>query len=90
MILRKTVVLILLLAAIMWSACGGKDKETEVATYKEGESEEASGPALDVDVAAGAVLTGKVIFAGAKPPTFPIRMDAEPVCARIQIGRAHV
>ena len=86
MILRKTVVLILLLAAIIWSACGTKDKETEVASYKESEGEESGGPALDVDVAAGAVVTGKVTFAGAKPATFPIRMDAEPVCARIHGG----
>lgn len=86
MILRKLAVLTLLLSAIFWAACGSKEKETEVATYKESEGEESTGPAQAVDVANGAVITGKVVFSGAKPSLPTIRMDAEPVCARIHGG----
>ena len=60
-----------------------KEKLAETGDETDGGAAAASAPAVAVDVAAGATVTGKILFTGAKPNPPKIQMDAEPSCARM-------
>ncbi len=78
--------LMFLALAVIASSVGCRKKEVETAEDEEsadGESAAAAGPAVAVDVAAGATVSGKVMFTGGKPSVPKIQMDAEPVCAHL-------
>ncbi len=77
----------LMFFAVLVLAVGCSKKETERAEDSADEDDSgasaAAAPAVAVDLASGATLTGKILFTGAKPNPPKIQMDAEPVCARM-------
>ena len=64
-------------AALLLVSCGGSKEEA-----KKEEAAPAAAPAVAVDEANAATVTGKVTFSGAKPTLRTIDMSANPVCAR--------
>ncbi len=83
---KKLLGLPLVFFALIVLAVGCSKKETEKAEDNPDDEDNteaaaANAPAVAVDMANGATVTGKITFTGAKPTLNKIQMDAEPSCA---------
>jgi len=63
--------------ALALAGCGGG---TEAPPAEQAASAPAAAPSTPIDPATAATITGKIVFAGAKPTMPRIRMDAVPAC----------
>jgi plastocyanin len=65
--------------AVVTAACGGGNQQTPASG---GSAAPAAAPAAAVDPATAATITGTVKLEGTAPKPDPIKMNADPVCAR--------
>lgn len=79
-------VLALILMAGLIMSCGKKEEPTPAAETEAPSETAAPSAAAPVDLAGGATVSGKILFAGSKPKPMPLRMDAEPACKDAHAG----
>lgn len=83
--MNRTWITLAATCALLLYGCGGAGDSTarkDEAPAAESPSSAPSGPAIKVDEATAATISGKVVFSGEKPVMRPVSMDATPACAR--------